>query len=199
MWHTVHSSDFLSVFLYIMNGCQTQRHLMGQASKNRLVIPSTHVQNQGSATPIILCVCFDLFIWMSVHAPGDTHTHRSRFKAHVSVEWQVESLRGGCDGQSSYFWFKERHGSEPGGGSSEGNTKAAFCFVLSACLSLSFLIIFSIWKYVFAMRVQPKTSLTVQRPKESITSYSSLLPIPLSVPLVAWPSFINTDVQIKLN
>lgn len=83
-----------------------------------------------------------------------------------------------------------------GGGSSEGNTKAASCFVLSACLSLSSLIIFSIWKCVFAMRVHSKTSLTIQRPKQSTASYSWLLSILLSVPLVAWPSFINTDSKL---
>lgn len=70
------------------------------------------------------------------------------------------------------------------GGSSEGNTKAAFCFVLCACLSLSFLIIMSIWKYVFVRRVQPKTLLNVQRPKKTT--------------LIAWPSFINTDMHMKL-
>lgn len=143
-------------------------------------------------------VCVFWFVYLNVCACSWGHTHEQiQSSCYCGVTGRV-SL-GGCDGQSSYLWFKERHGSEPGGGSSEGNTKAAFCFVLSACLSLSFLIIFSIWKYVFAMRVQPKTSLTVQRPKESFTSYSWLLPIPLSVPLVAWPSFINTDVQIKLS
>lgn len=73
-----------------------------------------------------------------------------------------------------------------GVGSSEGNTKAAFCFVLSACLSLSSPIIFSIWKYVFAMRVHSKTSLTVQRPKESTMRDSWLLSGLLSVSLVVW-------------
>lgn len=60
-----------------------------------------------------------------------------------------------------------------GGGSSEGNTKAAFPFVLT-CLASSSLIIFSIWKCVFAMSVLSKTLLTVQRPKESSTSDSWL-------------------------
>lgn len=72
-----------------------------------------------------------------------------------------------------------------GEGSSEGNTKAAFPFVLATCLASSSLIIFSIWKCVFAMSVLSKTLLTVQRPKESTTSDSWLLFL-LSVSLVAF-------------
>lgn len=79
-------------------------------------------------------------------------TSKSGFKDHVGVEVTGKASPVGCDGQSSSLWFKETNRSEPGGGrgSTERNTKAAFCFVLSLCLSLSSLIIFAVWKCVFA-------------------------------------------------
>lgn len=69
-----------------------------------------------------------------------------------------------------------------------------FALYFPTCLSLSFLIIFSIWKCAFAMSVHSKTYLlTVQRPKKSTTSDSWLLPIPLSASLVTL--VINSNVH----
>lgn len=92
----------------------------------------------GSACPIILRARVFWFVYLSVLLG----MHASRFKAHVTAEWQVESLWGSCDGQSSYLWFKDWRGSELRRFSSEGNIKAAFRFVLPACFALSFIFFF---------------------------------------------------------
>lgn len=158
------------MFLYTLNWFQTQKHLIGQASKASHSF-NLRIEPGFSNTDDFVCVCacvrrcvcvlICLFECLCM-LPG---THKSRFKAHVSVEWQVGSLWGTVMDRAAISDLRRGMDQSQEGGSSEGNTKAAFCFVLSACLSLSSLIIFSIWKYVFAVRVHSKTSLTVQRPK----------------------------------
>lgn len=108
------------------------------------------------------------------HAHGGAH---ERILCSCSCGVTGRGSPGGrCDGQISYLWFKDWRGSEReerrGGFPSEGvDIEAAVRFVLPACLALSSLIIFSAWGRAFATRVPSKAWFTMQRPKESATSY----------------------------
>lgn len=83
--------------------------------------------------------CARVLICLFERAPGNAR-EQIQSSCYCRVTGRV-SL-GGCDGQSSYLWFKDWRGSELRRFSSEGNIKAAFRFVLPACFTLSFLIIF---------------------------------------------------------
>lgn len=115
---------------------------------------------------LIWCVCVCWFVYLYfVRALRDTQE-------------RIQSCAGNRDGQSSYFWLKETHGSEPGvggGGAPLREIQRLLSALYFPRASLSSLIIFFIWKCVFAVRVHDKTSLTVQRPKTSTTSDPWLL------------------------
>lgn len=95
------------------------------------------------------CACVFGIVYLSVLLGVCT----SGFWGHVSAEWQVEALRGvRWDGQSSYLWFKDWHGSEPGrrGGfcSGEGGGGGLLCrWLCTSCVTR-----FVIPSHLFCMR-----------------------------------------------
>lgn len=105
---------------------------------NGLVTPSTHGRGWGFSLSNHLA-CARVLICLFERAPGNAR-EQIQSSCYCRVTGRV-SL-GGCDGQSSYLWFKDWRGSELRRFSSEGNIKAAFRFVLPACFALSFLNIF---------------------------------------------------------
>lgn len=111
-----------------------------------------------------VCVCVDLFICILCVLSG---THKSEFKAVLGTVMDRAAI------SDSRRRMDQSRGL--GGGAPLREIQRLLSALYFPRASLSSLIIFFIWKCVFAVRVHDKTSLTVQRPKTSTTSDPWLL------------------------
>lgn len=161
---------------------------------NGPVTSSTHGPDRGFSLSNHLA-CARVLICLFERAPGNA---RKQIQSSCYRRVTGRVSLGGCDGQSSYLWFKDWRGSEPRRFSSEGNIKAAVRFVLPACFALSFLVIFFFCMGICLCHESSTKDITYHAETKRV-HHKLIIAAPCGVapPLMTWPSFIRTDKQKK--
>ena len=181
-WHAVQSSEHLFHVFCTHWGC-----IWWLPARNRLLVPSAQEENQVAATDFAWAserVCW--FVYLNVRACSRGHT-RAGFRARVSAEWQVETLRGTVMDTSSYLWFKERLGSEAGGSLLWGKYKGGF-LLCTFCVPVFVLSnhLFLYGNVSLPQEFAQRHHLLHKDQRSPTTSYSWLLAIPLMGPAIIY-------------